>query len=64
VGYVYDEGERAEREAAVAHLAMCPACAAEGKEILEAIRKEQVISDATEEKLKSFLDGFTKTFAA
>jgi F-type H+-transporting ATPase subunit alpha len=37
---------------------------AEGKEILEAIRKEQVISDATEEKLKSFLDGFTKTFAA
>ena len=37
---------------------------AEGKEILEAIRKEQVISDATEEKLKSFLDSFTKTFAA
>jgi F-type H+-transporting ATPase subunit alpha len=37
---------------------------AEGKEILDAIRKEQVISDATEEKLKSFLGSFTKTFAA
>jgi F-type H+-transporting ATPase subunit alpha len=37
---------------------------AEGAEILGAIRKEQVISDATEAKLKSFLDGFVKTFAA
>ena len=37
---------------------------AEGAEILGAIRNEQVISDATEAKLKSFLDGFTKTFAA
>jgi F-type H+-transporting ATPase subunit alpha len=37
---------------------------AEGGEILGAIRKEQVISEATEAKLKSFLDGFTKTFAA
>ncbi len=37
---------------------------AEGADILSAIRDEQVISDATEEKLKSFLDSFTKTFAA
>ncbi len=37
---------------------------AEGGDILSAIRSEQVISDATEEKLKSFLDGFAKTFAA
>jgi len=37
---------------------------AEGAEILGAIRNEQVISDATEAKLKSFLDGFVKTFAA
>jgi len=37
---------------------------AEGADILAAIRDEQVISDATGEKLKSFLEGFTKTFAA
>ncbi len=37
---------------------------AEGADILSAIRDEQVISDATEEKLKSFLDSFAKTFAA
>jgi hypothetical protein len=39
VGYVYDEGERAEREAAVAHLAMCPACAAE-VEAMQATRRQ------------------------
>ena len=37
---------------------------AEGSEILSAIRDEQVISDATAEKLKNLLDSFTKTFAA
>ena len=37
---------------------------AEGADILSAIRDEQVISDATEEKLKDFLDSFVKTFAA
>ena len=37
---------------------------AEGGDILGAIRSEQVISDATEEKLKSFLDAFSKSFAA
>ncbi len=37
---------------------------AEGSDILSAIRDEQVLSDATEEKLKNFLDSFVKTFAA
>jgi F-type H+-transporting ATPase subunit alpha len=37
---------------------------AEGSDILTAIRDEQVISDETDEKLKSFLDSFAKTFAA
>ena len=37
---------------------------AEGGDILGAIRSEQVISDATEEKLKGFLDAFSKSFAA
>ncbi|MGD1877296.1 MAG: F0F1 ATP synthase subunit alpha [Kiloniellaceae bacterium] len=37
---------------------------AEGAEILSAIRSEQAISDATEEKLKNLLEGFAKTFAA
>ncbi|WP_299625718.1 F0F1 ATP synthase subunit alpha, partial [Pelagibius sp.] len=37
---------------------------AEGGDILGAIRSEQVISDATEEKLKGFLDSFSKSFAA
>ena len=34
-----------------------------GQEILETIREEKAISDATEEKLKSFMDSFSKTFA-
>jgi F-type H+-transporting ATPase subunit alpha len=34
-----------------------------GKEILEAIRKERELSEETEEKLKSFLDNFAKTYA-
>ncbi|NIA68281.1 F0F1 ATP synthase subunit alpha [Pelagibius litoralis] len=37
---------------------------ADGADILAAIRSEQAISDATEEKLKGFLDSFAKTFAA
>jgi F-type H+-transporting ATPase subunit alpha len=37
---------------------------AEGSEILTAIRTEQSLSGATEEKLKSFLAAFVKTFAA
>ena len=37
---------------------------AEGGDILGAIRSEQVISDATEEKLRGFLDTFSKSFAA
>jgi F-type H+/Na+-transporting ATPase subunit alpha len=37
---------------------------AEGAEILAAIRSEQAISEATEGKLKTFLDGFVKTFTA
>ncbi|HEY9536202.1 MAG TPA: F0F1 ATP synthase subunit alpha [Kiloniellaceae bacterium] len=37
---------------------------AEGADILGAIRSEQVISEATEGKLKALLDGFAKTFAA
>jgi F-type H+-transporting ATPase subunit alpha len=32
-------------------------------EILESLRTEQDLSEATDEKLSSFLDGFTKTFA-
>jgi len=34
-----------------------------GADILEAIRSEQAVSDETEEKLKAFLDDFTKNFA-
>ena len=34
-----------------------------GTELLETIRSEKAISDATEEKLKAFLDSFSKTFA-
>jgi F-type H+-transporting ATPase subunit alpha len=34
-----------------------------GAEILETIRTEKAISPATEEKLKNFLDSFSKTFA-
>ena len=34
-----------------------------GAEILDAIRNEKEISDATEEKLKSFMDGFAANFA-
>ncbi|HIC82534.1 MAG TPA: DUF1343 domain-containing protein, partial [Kiloniellaceae bacterium] len=37
---------------------------AEGTDILTAIRTEQTISEATEEKLKTFLESFAKTFAA
>src|SRR3546814_20865034 len=37
---------------------------AAGADILGAIRSEQVISAATEGKLKDLLDGFAKTFAA
>jgi F-type H+-transporting ATPase subunit alpha len=33
-----------------------------GQDLLETIRTEKEISDATEEKLKAFLDDFTKTF--
>jgi F-type H+-transporting ATPase subunit alpha len=36
---------------------------AKAPEILETIRKEREISNATEEKLKGFLDQFMKTFA-
>jgi len=35
---------------------------ANGQEILEAIRTEKELSDATEEKLKSFIEKFSKTF--
>jgi len=35
-----------------------------GKGILDAVRSEAAISEATEDKLKSFLDGFTKAFRA
>ncbi len=34
-----------------------------GGDLLEAIRSEKAISDATEEKLKAFMDSFAKTFA-
>ena len=34
-----------------------------GADLLEAIRSEKAISDATEEKLKAFMDTFAKTFA-
>ena len=34
-----------------------------GAELLETIRSEKAISDATEEKLKAFMDSFAKTFA-
>src|SRR3546814_611825 len=37
---------------------------AEGADILGTIRSEQVISEATEGKLKALLDGSAKTFAA
>jgi len=36
---------------------------AKAPDILETIRKEREISNATEEKLKGFLDQFMKTFA-
>jgi len=36
---------------------------AKGKDILETIRTEKALSSETEEKLKAFLDGFSKTFA-
>ena len=35
---------------------------ASGQEILEAIRTEKEISEATEEKLKAFMENFSKTF--
>ena len=35
---------------------------ANGQDILETLRAEKQISDATEEKLKSFLESFTRTF--
>ena len=35
-----------------------------GKDILKAIRDDQKITDETEAKLKTFLDGFTKTFSS
>ena len=34
-----------------------------GGDLLAAIRSEKAISDATEEKLKAFMDSFAKTFA-
>ena len=34
-----------------------------GADILDAIRTEKVLSEATETKLKAFLDKFAKTFA-
>jgi len=34
-----------------------------GSDILDAIRTEKVLSEATETKLKAFLDKFAKTFA-
>ncbi|MCG8593634.1 MAG: F0F1 ATP synthase subunit alpha, partial [Kiloniellales bacterium] len=34
-----------------------------GAELLETIRSEKAISDATEKKLKAFMDSFSKTFA-
>ncbi|MEQ8355301.1 MAG: F0F1 ATP synthase subunit alpha [Kiloniellaceae bacterium] len=37
---------------------------AEGADILSAIRSEQAISEATEEKLKNLLEAFAKNFAA
>jgi F-type H+/Na+-transporting ATPase subunit alpha len=36
---------------------------ASGKEILETIRDEKALSDTTIEKMKSFLESFTKGFA-
>ena len=36
--------------------------AANGQEILETIRNEKELSKATEEKMKSFLESFSKTF--
>jgi len=36
---------------------------AKGQEILAAIRTEQAISDAVDEKLTAFMDGYAKTFA-
>jgi F-type H+-transporting ATPase subunit alpha len=36
---------------------------ASGSDILEAIRKEGELSEDTEEKLRAFLDKFSKTFA-
>ena len=35
-----------------------------GKDILKAIRDDQKITDETDAKLKTFLDGFTKTFSS
>ena len=35
---------------------------ASGQDILETIRTEKEISEATEEKLKAFLENFSKTF--
>jgi F-type H+-transporting ATPase subunit alpha len=35
---------------------------AKGQDILETIRTEREISEATEERLKTFMDGFAKTF--
>ena len=35
---------------------------ANGQDILEAIRSEKEVSDATEEKLKAFIEKFSKTF--
>jgi F-type H+-transporting ATPase subunit alpha len=35
---------------------------ANGQEILEAIRTEREISESTEEKLKAFMESFSKTF--
>jgi F-type H+-transporting ATPase subunit alpha len=36
----------------------------QGKDILEAIRSEKALSEATEKKLVAFLDNFAKGFAA
>jgi F-type H+-transporting ATPase subunit alpha len=35
---------------------------AKGQDILETIRTEREISEATEDRLKAFMDGFAKTF--
>jgi F-type H+-transporting ATPase subunit alpha len=35
----------------------------EGKEVLDAIRTEQKLTDEIEEKLKAQIDAFAKTFA-